>query len=41
MELRYTMHDPELAAKCVGYFTRTGELYPGTAWLKTTAEGEE
>lgn len=35
MPLRYTMHDPALAAKCVEYFARTGKLYPGTAWLLT------
>ena len=34
MPLRYTMHDPKLAAKCVEYFARTGKLYPGMAWLK-------
>jgi len=34
MELRYTMHNPKLAAKCVEYFARTGKLYPGMAWLK-------
>ena len=33
MQLRYTMQDPKLAAKCVEYFARTGELYPGAAWL--------
>ncbi len=38
MQLRYTMQDPELAEKCVEYFARTGELYPGTAWLKGMAD---
>lgn len=33
MQLRYTMQDSKLAAKCVEYFARTGELYPGAAWL--------
>lgn len=33
MQLRYTMQDPKLAAKCVEYFARTGELYSGAAWL--------
>lgn len=33
MLLRYTMQDSKLAAKCVEYFARTGELYPGAAWL--------
>ena len=33
MQMRYTMQDPKLAAKCVEYFARTGELYPGMAWL--------
>lgn len=33
MQMRYTMQDPKLAAKCVEYFARTGELYPGAAWL--------
>ena len=33
MQLRYTIQDPKLAAKCVEYFARTGELYPGAAWL--------
>ncbi len=33
MKLRYTVNDPKLAAKCVEHFVRTGELYPGTAWL--------
>ena len=33
MQLRYTMQDPKLAAKCVEYFARTGEPYPGAAWL--------
>lgn len=32
--MRYTMDDPELAAKCVEYFVRTEKLYPGMAWLK-------
>lgn len=38
MQLRYTMQDPELAEKCVEYFARTGELYPGIAWLKGMAD---
>lgn len=33
--MRYTMQDPELAAKCVEYFARTGKLYPGMDWLKS------
>jgi hypothetical protein len=33
MQLRYTMQDSKLAAKCVKYFAQTGELYPGAAWL--------
>lgn len=33
MQLRYTMQDSKLAAKCVEYFARTGELYSGAAWL--------
>ena len=41
MQLRYTMQDPKLAAKCVEYFSRTGKLYPGMAWLKTLAGWEE
>ena len=32
--MRYTMQNPELAAKCVEYFARTGKLYPGMDWLK-------
>lgn len=32
--MRYTMEDAGLAAKCVEYFVRTGQLYPGMAWLK-------
>ena len=31
---RYIMHDLALAADCVEYFSRTGALYPGMAWLK-------
>lgn len=38
MQLRYTMQEPKLAAKCVEYFARTGELYPGVAWLKGRAD---
>lgn len=33
--MRYTMDDHELAAICVEYFVRTGQLYPGMAWLKS------
>ena len=32
--MRYTMEDAGLAAKCVEYFVRTGQLYPGMAWLR-------
>ncbi len=32
--MRYTMQNPELAAKCVEYFARTGKLYPGMEWHK-------
>ncbi|MCI9078261.1 MAG: hypothetical protein HFH68_04955 [Lachnospiraceae bacterium] len=38
--MRYTMEDPELAAKCVEYFVRTGKLYPGMAWLKQWQSNE-
>ncbi|MCI8866983.1 MAG: hypothetical protein HFE61_02385 [Anaerotignum sp.] len=32
--MRYTMSNPQLAAKCVEYFVRTGKLCPEMAWLK-------
>lgn len=31
---KYTMHDPELAARCAEWFIRTGEPYPGMEWLR-------
>ncbi len=30
---RNTIHDLEMAAECVEWFTRTGEAYPGMEWL--------
>ncbi len=33
--MRYTMQNPQLAAKCVEYFVRTGRLCPEMAWLKS------
>lgn len=36
--LKYTMHDRELAAKCVEWYAHTCEPYPGMDWLKKTAE---
>lgn len=39
--MRYTMHSPELAAKCVEYFVRTGKLYSGMDWLKGWTEEEK
>lgn len=38
---RYIMYDPELAADCIEYFARTGELYPGMAWLKEFTDWDE
>lgn len=32
--MRYTMSNPQLAAKCVEYFVRTEKLCPEMAWLK-------
>ncbi|MBP3459422.1 MAG: hypothetical protein J6K58_09445 [Lachnospiraceae bacterium] len=39
--MRYTMRNPESAAKCVEYFVRTGKLYSGMDWLKGWTEWEE
>lgn len=36
--LKCTMHDRELAAKCVEWYAHTCEPYPGMDWLKNTAE---
>jgi len=30
---RYTIHNPDMAAKCVEWFIRTGEPYPGMEWF--------
>ena len=34
IEMRNTMKDRELAAKCVEWYIHTGEPYPGMDWLK-------
>lgn len=37
---RYTMHDSKMAARCVEYFVRTGNLYSGMSWLKGWTDWE-
>jgi len=34
VEKKYTMHNLDLAVKCIEYFIRTGQLYPGMEWIK-------
>lgn len=36
--LKCTMHDRELASKCVEWYAHTCEPYPGMDWLKETRE---
>lgn len=38
VEKKYTINNLDLAVKCIEYFIRTGQLYPGMEWIKARWE---